>query len=592
MKKILVLLFAFTTQLLFAQTNTYLSIINRADSIAKAKDYQSAIKAYTTAFGKYPAQVRTNDRYNAACIWALTNHTDSAFANLNKIVGKTYFDYDHLTTDNDLTALRSDERWKHLTDQITGCKPVLISADRLYKDFDLMKSALQEAHTGLYWYNTRPQFDSICNAQRAKIRPGLTDLDFYNIIAPIVAFTKEGHTYLRPGARLQAYLRFSARYFPFYLKFINGKAYIINDVDGIKTKGMQLAEINGQGIDQIMQKFMSYEPSDGFNITSKYRWIEENGKFSVYYARCYPPVTSFSIEVTDPATNKHITYDHIGPVNYDQFRQGYKSAVSTIPTATYTLPAIAVIDSSSSIATVTFNSFDRKRYKLAGLEFHAFVKNTFEQIDKEHIRHLIIDIRNNGGGSEGYEDYLLSFMIEHDYLKYKYVQASAFHYSFYANSDYKDDWQDLDKMLVTEHYLEKDGRILRKPGIEEHEKPQPHPFKGDIYILTSGLTYSGGAEFASLAKNYTNAVFIGEEVGGGYYGNTSGNRIVLKLPASGLEIGIPILKFVVNTPNDSIPFGHGVLPDYTVGTTIAQYLNGVDAEMDFTKQLISKKQGR
>ena len=48
---------------------------------------------------------------------------------------------------------------------------------------------------------------------------------------------------------------------------------------------------------EIMQKFLSYEPSDGFNITSKYRWIEENAKFSIYYARCYPQTSFFNIEV-------------------------------------------------------------------------------------------------------------------------------------------------------------------------------------------------------------------------------------------------------------------------------------------------------
>jgi hypothetical protein len=171
-------------------------------------------------------------------------------------------------------------------------------------------------------------------------------------------------------------------------------------------------------------------------------------------------------------------------------------------------------------------------------------------------------------------------------VKYKYVQAPAFSFSFYQYTNYIINWPRLEKMLSREHYLEKDGRILRKPGVMAHEKPQPDPYKGEIYVLISGLTYSGGSEFATLMRNHTNAVFIGEEAGGGYYGNTSGNRIVLRLPNSKLEIGIPILKFVLDTPKGDVPFGHGVLPDYQIQPTITQFLNAYDAGLEFEYNLL------
>jgi C-terminal processing protease CtpA/Prc len=338
-----------------------------------------------------------------------------------------------------------------------------------------------------------------------------------------------------------------------------------------------------------MQKFMSYEPADGYNITSKYRWVEQNGKFSVYYARCYPPAEFFDIEVLDPASGEKKLFNHIASLNYDNFVKSYKTVAGKIPGMAYTLPAQLKIDTLSKTAVLTINSFSNSRYKATGMKFHKFIDSAFTKISAQGVKHLVIDVRKNGGGSEGYEDYLLAYMIDKDYLKYKYVQASAFTYSFYRYTDYKDDYKDLDKELKEEHYLEKDGRVLRKAGVEEHEKPKPNPFEGDIYILINGLTYSGGSEFTSLARNHTNAVFIGEETGGGYYGNTSGIRITLKLPNSKLEIGIPILKFVVDTPKDNVPFGHGTLPDYEIEPTISQFLTGYDAEMEMAKQLIVKK---
>jgi hypothetical protein len=515
------------------------------------------------------AQIRNPDEvYNTACKWALAGKPDSAFKYLHVIVGRDYWKYTQLSGDADLLSLHDDPRWQPMLDKIRQAKIQPLHITRLYRDFDLMKSALEEAHTGLYWYNTKPAFDSICRLQRGKIREGMNVLQFYQVVAPVVSFTKEGHTFLRLGGQAQAYMQFSGRYFPLQLKFLHRQPYIVNGVG----KGGVLTKINGISMEEIMQKFLSYEPADGYNVTSKYRWIERNGRFSAFYAYTYPMTDRFTIEVTDPVTGGRKIYRDIPAVSYDSTRK----AVTEIP-------ATLQID---SIAVLTFNTFSQSKYKASGMDFRDFVKRSFGEMNRKQIRHLVIDIRKNGGGTEGYEDYLLSFLIDQEYEKYSYVQASAFRYSFYANSDYKYDSADLEKMLQEEHTLQGDGRILRKAEVLVHEPPQETPFRGDIYVLTSGLTYSGGAEFAALVKEHTSAVFVGEEVGGGFYGNTSGNRIVLKMPYSKLEVGIPLLKFVVSTKGMRVPFGHGVIPDYEVEADVQEYLNGEDVEMRMVRGMI------
>lgn len=538
----------------------------------------------------YKTQIKETDSlYKAACSWATANAPDSAFQKLDAIVAKSYFGYEQLSTDSHFNSIRADKRWLPLLERIKTVKLTVFDVSKLQQDFDLLISALKEAHTGLYWYNTRPQFDSLCRVQRAKIKPGLSDLDFYNIVAPIPAFIKEGHTALNLGAKTQTYMKFSGRYFPVFLKFLNNKVYIINDINNAKIKGFELTKVNGHPIAELMQKFMSYEPSDGYNTTGKYRWIEQNGKFSTYYARCYPFTESYVIEVADPATGKKRTLNQIAAVNYNDFHKSYKMISDNIGGINYTLPAEIKIDSITQTAVLTFNSFSKKRYTIAGMDFHQFVDESFQRIKDHKVKHLVIDIRKNGGGREGYEDYLLAYLIDKEYLKYKYVQASAFSYSFYQYTEYSDSFKELEQELKEEHELEKDGRILRKPDILVHEKPKQDPFMGDLYVLTSGLTYSGGSEFASLARNHTNAVFVGEETSGGYYGNTSGITIMVQLPASKIQIEIPILKFVVNTPKDDVAFGHGTPPDYAVQPTIKQFLAGYDTEMETVKRLIKAK---
>jgi hypothetical protein len=589
MKKTLLLLsLLFFLQISFAQQADYFKTINIARSLASAGDFKNSALQYSKALSK-SKNIVPSHYYNAACSWSMAGNQDAAFRYLNIIVGKTYFNYDHLIKDQDLTALHGARNWKRLLSKIKNVEPQKLRMTALYEDFDLTIAALKEAHPGLYWYTTKMQFDSMASVQKAKIRASMTSLQFYNVILPVVECVKEGHTFVRLDPVTQAFMQFRGRFFPLYIKIINQKVYVMHDYGALKLKGMLLTKINGLPIDSIMKTFLSYEPSDGFNQTSKYKWIEENAKFNLYFSRCFPQNRSFSIQVKDAETNEVYNHQDISSIGLKQLKDNYSNVLKTIPNASYVEPATLKFIPETNSAVLTVNSFSQSAYKNANIVYRDFISQAFEKIRAQRSRNLIIDIRNNGGGSEGYEDYLFSYLVHKDYQKYYYVQASAYSFSFYEHTDYKMDWLTLDSIMKAEHKQSADGRLLRKDEILPHQKPQQKPFTGNIYVLTSGLTYSAGATFVTLLKNYTNAFFIGEEVGGGYYGNSSGIRLTLLLPHSKLEIGIPLLKFSLVTKDEKVPFGHGLQPDLAVQPTISQFLNGYDAEMEAAKTFIKNK---
>jgi len=58
-------------------------------------------------------------RYNAACCWAKLNNKDSAFYQLSRISKvSTYSDYDKFESEEALTILHSDTRWKVIIDKL------------------------------------------------------------------------------------------------------------------------------------------------------------------------------------------------------------------------------------------------------------------------------------------------------------------------------------------------------------------------------------------------------------------------------------------------------------------------------------------
>jgi hypothetical protein len=459
-----------------------------------------------------------------------------------------------------------------------------LSSKELIQDFDILQNAYYETKVGL-WYNSKFQFDSICNVQKSKITDNMNALDFYKILAPIVAYTKEGHCNIKTSDEIRTYLNQNGTFFPFCVKILDKKVYILNDLENYKTKGLQLTKINDESINVILDKFLSIEPADGFNITSKYRWIEE--AFSKYYARYFEPVKSFKLELVNPKNKEKVVYD-IPSYNFKDYIKLYPKIVETIPNYNYKDASSISFDMTSSTAILTVNSFALDSYKDKRNGFKTFLENTFKEISIKKIKHLIIDIRKNEGGEQGMEDHLLSYLIDKKYAKYKYVEIPSFTCSFLEYTDYKNQDAILMKELKEDFYETIDGKIINKKGHYEGDKPHKYNFKGDVFVLISGLTFSGGSEFASLAKNYTNAKFIGEETGGGYYGNTSGNFLKLTLPNTKITAGIPICKFVVATNKNETPFGRGLFPDYNVQPTIEEYLNGFDIEMEYTKKLISK----
>jgi len=120
MKKIIFLLgFLILTHLSFGQNAEYISLLKKAYSLYNAGNYKVSASTYSAAFKANGWMGMTDDRYNAACSWALANNADSSFSQLNRIATKTnYSNYRHISADPNLNSLHIDNRWKPLLDLI------------------------------------------------------------------------------------------------------------------------------------------------------------------------------------------------------------------------------------------------------------------------------------------------------------------------------------------------------------------------------------------------------------------------------------------------------------------------------------------
>ncbi|MGZ4036749.1 MAG: DUF6624 domain-containing protein, partial [Bacteroidia bacterium] len=123
-KAILIVCFVFVKQARSQSVaQIYSVLVKKADSLYKIKSYKESAYAYSAAFKSNSWKGMAEDRYAAACSYAMAHIPDSAFFNLFRLTEKLmYSDYRRVTNDPDLDPLHKDKRWTLLLEKLLANK--------------------------------------------------------------------------------------------------------------------------------------------------------------------------------------------------------------------------------------------------------------------------------------------------------------------------------------------------------------------------------------------------------------------------------------------------------------------------------------
>ena len=123
-----------------------------------------------------------------------------------------------------------------------------------------------------------------------------------------------------------------------------------------------------------------------------------------------------------------------------------------------------------------------------------------------------------------------------------------------------------------------DGKFhdIKHPNLGIQQPSQPN-FSGKVVVLMNGGSFSTTCEFLSNLRDRKRATFVGEEAGGGYFGNTSGPTARVTLPNTEVRVIIPLRTYYLSV-KDGIP-NRSILPDYEVKQSINDILSDNDTVM-------------
>lgn len=154
----IILTFLLLNNTLYAQSaSSYANLVTQAYTLYHSRQFRASAVNFTTAFKKWPKNIKNTDVYNAACSWALTGNIDSGFLYLNLAVKKyQYNDLLHLKTDEDLNSLHQDKRWPGILTLVQRNqnkkeaklnKPLMRSLDTIYTKDQEYRSMIDSVET-------------------------------------------------------------------------------------------------------------------------------------------------------------------------------------------------------------------------------------------------------------------------------------------------------------------------------------------------------------------------------------------------------------------------------------------------------------
>jgi hypothetical protein len=431
----------------------------------------------------------------------------------------------------------------------------LVAPEKLREDLRILRGALEEGHPGINRYTTKQALDRLFDQAETSLDHPMNVYEFYRIVAPVVAAIKCGHT----GVRVSPDLTKGKPRLPLVVRVLDGKIYVLRDLSNEQgaLRGQEIRAVNGLAADKIVQTMLTAMSGDGDVQTARMRRIS-GSNFANALIDLLGLESPYTVTLWDAKQGREhaVRLQGIDAAKLEERR----------PTESATLTFF----DDGKIADLKINRFGGTANKKA---LKIFLQESFTELAKRKSTALIIDLRDNGGGADDLGKLLLSFLIDEPFRYYDDLVLNGLDFSFrkYTNQ----------QRALPANMLERQPngkyRMVKHPnwGTQQPSKPT---FTGKVYILINGNSFSTTSEFLSHAHSRKRAEFIGEESGGGYYGNTSGPGAMLTLPNTKLQAYVPLMTYYMAVRDDQAA-SHGVMPDYPVKCTIDELLAGSDKEL-------------
>jgi C-terminal processing protease CtpA/Prc len=463
--------------------------------------------------------------------------------------------------------------------------------EQIDEDIAILKEIVQYVHPNIYKYRDSIELQDDFKILEAEMKGNSTLTNIYGAVSKFAAKIKCSHTFTNPwnqGGNMEKANFYQQDKIPFTFNRIGKQIFIDKNASANKElkKGLEVLEINGIAVEEILMKLSKYVTSDGNNFEKKLERLSVSGEekfamFDIFFPIEFGSKEQFELklkdynseeefEITVRATSKtnrtKVLIDRYGKLN-TSLKDGWKFEILENNIAKLSISSFAV----------QRNEFDWKEY----------LDDVFEQLNEKSVSNFIIDIRGNEGGQGEVGEYILERVIEKPF-KVNAMESSVRYLEIPKEFEkYMRTWDRFPYDFKGKIAKEENGRYFLKQKYSLEEtimQPKKKGYKGKVYLMTDASNSSATHLMAMYAKQVENITLIGQETGGNMMGTNGSFMFFLRLPNSKVELDIPVINMFV--PTNEIAIDGGVKPHIEIKKNVQDFINNIDTELNAVINMI------
>lgn len=397
-----------------------------------------------------------------------------------------------------------------------------LSPAQQISDFDDLCSKLESVHPDLYLYQSKKEYEN----NKMKIKASMTDSirisDFYFKIAPFIANIKDGHSMMLPPitSDFVSYVKKDGKTMPLRIKAV--KNVFVVDYPIVMNSGFNegdtISSINGVDSKDILKKAYDLWGSEKDNGIKE---AAVNTYLSLLFWHMYRWDDSYVFMVKHGNT---IEKKHLEGVPQSMAMKVRRERLSKNKPESFSCK----FSSDYTQATLIIrNVYNEKALK-------EFCDSVFKEINYRKIPEIIIDMRNNTGGSSQCVERLISYFPHPEYVLYSKSQIKVSTYSKAYNKERHPE-------IYSQICNIPDGELfVVKESLIEDNRKEANLYRGKIIVLVNNKTYSGASSFAHVMNKLGIASVEGETGCPTVYFS---NFLPFTLPNSKIDYYITFAKF-------------------------------------------------
>ncbi len=449
------------------------------------------------------------------------------------------------------------------------------SPEQLRQDATLLKDVFYKMHPVLGIYQTKENFINDWDGYINKLADSLTEKEFRIQLKLLADKLNCGHTEVMSSkAYSKEMKKVSLGYSPYVFIPIKNKVYLLSTLnkkkDTLMKVGDEIVSINNFSVDTLINQCSKMITGDGFIRTGKEHYLQV--AFNAFYPSLFGRPDTFLVKLKTNSGEKTVKYKTFKIKTFPNLPLNPKEDSTLIKYKRANMKH-KFLDENKKTMYLKIDGFSHKKFKKA-------YKKIFRKMYNNNSENLILDLRNNGGGSLTNSYRLIRYLIDTNCSQSLITHVKSYPEKKYTSGNF---WFKSMKFIfkkIGNKRTEGNNEIFSytlKPNKKYH-------YSKKIYVLINGGSFSASCLTAAYLKYKNRATFIGIETAGALEGCNAGITPYYTLPHTKLKVRVPAFRIQHDVFN--LKTGRGIFPDYEVNYTFDDIIKRRDLELEKVKTLI------